>query len=46
VPLIADAVRGVDVAARRIEVDLAFLGEDWERLTPSGPGPPAPDQPA
>ncbi len=27
VPLIADAVRGVDVAARRIEVDLAFLGE-------------------
>lgn len=28
VPLIADAVRRVDVAAARIEVDLAFLGED------------------
>ncbi len=27
VPLIADAVRAVDVAARRIEIDLAFLGE-------------------
>ncbi len=27
VPLIADAVRGVDVAAARIDVDLAFLGE-------------------
>jgi 16S rRNA processing protein RimM len=28
VPLIADAVRTVDVAARRIDVDLAFLGEE------------------
>jgi 16S rRNA processing protein RimM len=28
VPLIRDAVRSVDVAARRIDVDLAFLGED------------------
>jgi 16S rRNA processing protein RimM len=28
VPLIHDAVREVDVAARRIEIDLAFLGED------------------
>jgi 16S rRNA processing protein RimM len=28
VPLIRDAVRTVDVAARRIEIDLAFLGED------------------
>lgn len=28
VPLIRDAVRSVDVDARRIEVDLAFLGED------------------
>lgn len=27
VPLIADAVRSVDVAAQRIDVDLAFLGE-------------------
>ncbi len=27
VPLIRDAVRGVDVEARRIEVDLDFLGE-------------------
>lgn len=27
VPLVRDAVRDVDVAARRIEVDLAFLGE-------------------
>jgi 16S rRNA processing protein RimM len=37
VPLIADAVRRVDVGARRIEIDLAFLGEDGE------PAPPAPD---
>jgi 16S rRNA processing protein RimM len=28
VPLISDAVREVDVAARRIDVDLAFLGEE------------------
>jgi 16S rRNA processing protein RimM len=28
VPLIRDAVREVDVARRRIEIDLAFLGED------------------
>jgi 16S rRNA processing protein RimM len=27
VPLVADAVRSVDVEARRIDVDLAFLGE-------------------
>jgi 16S rRNA processing protein RimM len=27
IPLISDAVRSVDVAAKRIEVDLAFLGE-------------------
>jgi 16S rRNA processing protein RimM len=27
VPMVKDAVRGVDVAARRIEVDLDFLGE-------------------
>ena len=27
VPLVADAVRAVDVAARRIDVNLAFLGE-------------------
>ena len=27
VPLVRDAVRGVDVGARRIDVDLAFLGE-------------------
>jgi 16S rRNA processing protein RimM len=28
VPLVRDAVRSVDVGARRIDVDLAFLGED------------------
>jgi 16S rRNA processing protein RimM len=28
VPLIGDAVRSVDVALRRIDVDLAFLGEE------------------
>jgi 16S rRNA processing protein RimM len=28
VPLVADAVRAVDVDARTIDVDLAFLGED------------------
>jgi len=27
VPLVSDAVRSIDVAARRIDVDLAFLGE-------------------
>lgn len=27
VPLVRDAIRGVDVAARRIDVDLRFLGE-------------------
>jgi len=27
IPLVADAVRSVDVAARRIDVDLRFLGE-------------------
>jgi 16S rRNA processing protein RimM len=27
IPLVGDAVRDVDVAARRIDVDLAFLGE-------------------
>lgn len=27
VPLVGDAVRSVDVGARRIDVDLAFLGE-------------------
>jgi 16S rRNA processing protein RimM len=38
VPLIADAVRSVDVAARRIDIDLAFLGE--EELPPD-PDPAA-----
>ena len=28
IPLISDAVRTVDLAARRIDVNLAFLGED------------------
>jgi 16S rRNA processing protein RimM len=28
VPLVRDAVRAVDVAGRRIDVDLAFLGEE------------------
>ncbi len=27
VPLVRDAVRSVDVAGRRVDVDLAFLGE-------------------
>jgi 16S rRNA processing protein RimM len=27
VPMVADAVRSIDIAARRIDVDLAFLGE-------------------
>ena len=27
VPMVRDAVRSVDVGARRIDVDLAFLGE-------------------
>ena len=27
VPMVKDAVRGVDVAARRIEIDLDFLGD-------------------
>jgi 16S rRNA processing protein RimM len=27
VPMVRDAIRSVDVAARRIDVDLAFLGE-------------------
>jgi 16S rRNA processing protein RimM len=27
VPMVKDAVRSVDVAARRVEIDLAFLGE-------------------
>lgn len=28
VPLVSDCVRSVDIAARRIDIDLAFLGED------------------
>lgn len=35
VPLVRDAVRSVDVAARRIDVDLAFLGEG--DAAPAGP---------
>ncbi len=27
VPLVTDAVRSIDVAARRVDIDLAFLGE-------------------
>jgi len=27
VPLVRDAIRSIDVAARRIDVDLRFLGE-------------------
>ncbi|MGA2470222.1 MAG: PRC-barrel domain-containing protein [Solirubrobacteraceae bacterium] len=30
VPLVRDAIRAVDVAARRIEIDMRFLGEDIE----------------
>jgi 16S rRNA processing protein RimM len=40
VPLIRDAVREVDVPARRIDVDLAFLGEE------EPPAVPAPDSAA
>jgi 16S rRNA processing protein RimM len=29
VPLVRDAVRGVEVSARRIEVDMGFVGESW-----------------
>jgi 16S rRNA processing protein RimM len=29
VPMVADAIRTVDVAGGRIDVDLAFLGEPW-----------------
>jgi 16S rRNA processing protein RimM len=29
VPMVGDAIRAVDVAAGRIEIDLAFLGEPW-----------------
>jgi 16S rRNA processing protein RimM len=28
VPLVSDAVRSVDIDAKRIDIDLAFLGED------------------
>ena len=28
VPMVGDAVRSIDVAARRIDVDLGFLGAD------------------
>ncbi|MCW3064067.1 MAG: rRNA processing protein RimM [Solirubrobacterales bacterium] len=45
VPLVRDAVRSVDVAARRIDVDLEFLGESGG----DGSGdaaPPGPDNPA
>jgi ribosomal 30S subunit maturation factor RimM len=27
IPLVRDAIRSIDIAARRIDVDLAFLGE-------------------
>ncbi len=40
VPLVREAVRSVDVAARRIDVDLAFLGE------PPAAGPDPADLPA
>lgn len=42
VPLISDAVRSVDVDAREIEIDLAFLGED-EPPSADGPAAPADD---
>lgn len=50
VPLIRDAVRMVDIEARRIEIDLAFLGEDGDDDAGEEPGssgaPGAPDAPA
>jgi 16S rRNA processing protein RimM len=30
VPLVADAVRSIDVPGRRIEIDLGFLGAAWQ----------------
>ena len=39
VPLVRDAIRGVDVAARRIDVDLAFLGDSGGRDAGDGPAP-------
>lgn len=44
VPLIRDAVRMVDVDARRIEIDLVFLGEDGD--DERDPEPPAPGRSA
>lgn len=42
VPLIRDAVRSVDVTARRIEIDLDFLGETADPAAePPAAGPPA-----
>ncbi len=48
VPMVADAIRSVDVAGGRIDVDLAFLGESREprepvepqAVEPRGPGEP------
>ncbi len=28
VPMVGDAVRSIDIAARRIDIDLGFLGAD------------------
>jgi 16S rRNA processing protein RimM len=48
VPLVRDAVRSVDVAAQRIDVDLEFLGDTAPRIAsdeapaPCGPDPPDP----
>lgn len=38
VPLVRDAVRSVDAAARRIDVDLAFLGESAQAPAQGEPG--------
>jgi len=46
VPLIRDAVRVVDVEARSIDVDLAFLGEDEPAPAPAPDAPPAGHAPA
>ncbi len=29
VPMVADAIRAIDVAGERIDVNLDFLGESW-----------------
>ena len=46
VPLVRDAVRAVDVAAKRIDVDLAFLGDTAPAALVADSAPVRPDAPA